>query len=108
MKIPSTLSGLALTALASTAADASTWNASASLQRFDEAITQGLPQSISAVRATNDEGVATAARLAVASRLETVVELPDGTLMRTYLGSWNGMPATISRGDGQLWIDADE
>lgn len=108
MKTPTTLSALTIAALSTATTYASTWDASASLERFDRMVARGLPQPGFPIAATNEAGVAAEARLAVDSKLDTVVALPDGSNMRTYAGLWNGRPATISRGDGQLLVDADD
>jgi hypothetical protein len=99
---------LAIVAFSVAPATASTWDASASVARFDGRVAGGLPQSIITMHATDEAGVATTARLDVTSRLATVVELPDGSGMITYEGLWNGKHATISRGDNQLLIDTDD
>lgn len=102
------LQTLAIVAFSAAPATASTWDASASVARFDERVAGGLPQSIVAMHATDEAGVATAARLDITSRLGTVVELPDGSSMLTYEGHWGGKDAIISRGDGQLLIETDD
>lgn len=107
MKTHAALSTFIAIALSATAANASTWDASASLGLFEEKIAHGLPQPAFQIDASDEAGVVTNARLAVESKLDTPVELPDGSVMTTYIGSWNGMPATISRGDGQLLVDTD-
>ncbi|HVI55015.1 MAG TPA: hypothetical protein VM621_08185 [Luteibacter sp.] len=107
MKTWTALSTLIAMTLSATAANASTWDASTSLDRFDEQIARGLPQPAFQIGASDEAGVATNALLAVESMLDTPVELPDGSVMTTYTGSWNGVPATISRGDGQLLVDLD-
>jgi hypothetical protein len=107
MKTCAALSTLITMALSTAGANASTWDASTSLGQFDEKIAQGLPQSAFQIDASDETGVATNAGLAVESKLDTPVELPNGSVMTTYIGSWNGIPATISRGDGRLLVDTD-
>jgi hypothetical protein len=108
MNTSTALCALTIVALLAATTHASTWDASASLERFDQMVARGLPQAGFPLDATDEAGVATKARLAIDSKLNTVVELPDGSVMHTYIGLWNGSPATISRGDGQLLVDADE
>lgn len=107
MKLHIPLAVLAAT-LPAAGACATTWNASTSLGRFDAAIASGLPQSISSLAATDETGRPASGHLAIESKLDTVVALPDGSHILTYLGAWNGMPATVSRGDGQLLVETDD
>jgi hypothetical protein len=97
-----------LVALSAAPATASTWDASTSLAQFDQRVAGGLPQANVPIHATDEAGAATTARLDVASRLNTVVELPDGSAMLTYEGHWDGTPALISRGNGQLLIETND
>ena len=108
MKIPTTLSTLTLLVLSSTATHASTWNATASLQQFDDHVAGGLPLRGFRVHATDEAGRVAHARLVVDARLNANVELPNGSSMVTYTGWWRGKQATISRGDGQLLIDTGD
>jgi len=103
-----TLATLILLALSTTATHAATWNASASLHRFDQRVAGGLPLRGFRIHATDEAGLVTRARLSVDTRLETQVALPDGSHMVTYTGQWRGKQVTISRGDGQLLIDSGE
>jgi hypothetical protein len=102
------LSIFAATVLSATGTNAATWDASASLRHFDETVAKGLPQPAFPLIATSETGLPAIALLLVSAKLDTVVELPDGTTMTTYVGSWNGSPATISHGDGQLLVDTDD
>lgn len=102
------LNTLAIVAFCAAPATASTWDASPSVAQFDERVAGGLPQGIVPFHATDQAGLATTARLDVTSRLNTAVELPDGSSMLTYEGYWNGESATISRGDNQLLIETDD
>ncbi len=107
MKIRTTLSLSIAALLSATATHASTWDASASLARFNKVVARGLPQPAFPVDATNEEGVTSNGRLVVESKLDATVELPNGSAMNTYVGSWDGTSATISHGDGQLLLDVD-
>lgn len=108
MKMRSTLYTFTLAAMSAVTANASTWDASTSLERFDQSIADGLPSTSFTIQATDEAGATAEARMDIESMLDTVVTLPDGSPMATYIGSWNGAPATISRGDGQLIVDTDE
>src|SRR6187402_2935601 len=101
------LSSFAAAVLSTTGTHAATWDASSSLRHFDETVARGLPQPAFPLIATSETGLPTSALLVVSAKLDTVVELPDGTTMTTYVGSWNGSLATISHGDGQLLVDID-
>lgn len=108
MKTPVTLTTLTAALLATAPACAATWDASTSLRRFDTKVAAGLPQTLAEVVATDDTGVSTRAPLRIDEKLDSLVALPDGSHIVTYLGLWNGEAATISRGDGQLLVDTNE
>lgn len=108
MKTRRALHTFTLFAWSTVTANASTWDASASLGRFDNHIAHGLPGDPFTIQATDEAGTTAEARIGIDSRLDTVTALPDGSSMITYVGSWNGAPATISRGDSQLLVDVDE
>jgi hypothetical protein len=102
------LRAVTMLALAAPAAQSSTLDASASLDRFGQQLAGGLPRPGFSITATDEAGMTVVAQLAVDEKLTTVVTLPNGGAIETFTGSWDGHPATISRGDGQLLIDTDE